>query len=464
MAETSVPGPAGRPLIGSLLELRRDPIGALARARREHGDVVRLTGGLPGLRMKLYAVFSAEGVQEVLASQAVNFRKDNHIYEEIRESIGNGLVTSQDDEYLRQRRLIQPLFTNRRVQGYGDAAYTQAASLAERWGSAPDGVVDLVTEMPDFTVRTLSSILFGADMDTAVEVIRRRLEHFVTYTLDRGFSPVNIPRHWPTPANRRAAAGQRELYAVCDRIIAERLSGRAGSGAAAHSGARGDDMLSLFIDAHSEHGEAVVADELRDQLLVFLLAGSETTATSLAVALHLLASHPEAQERAHAEIDGALAGRRPGAADLEDLPYLTMVLKEAMRLHSPIQFIGRRSVEDMVIGGHRIPAGADVVVCSGVTHRHPAYWPDPDRFDPERFSPEAEAGRHRYAWFPFGGGPRACIGQRFSMLESVLCLAVLLQRFTITPVDTGVELGRALMIQDLGRIRCRTVPRSPGSP
>ncbi|MFE3825874.1 cytochrome P450 [Streptomyces sp. NPDC059092] len=457
-----VPGPTGSRLVRSLLELRGNPMRTFRRAQREYGDVVRLGADLPGLRLDLHLVFSADGAREVLATQAANFRKDNVMYEVIRESFGNGLLTSQDDAYRRQRRLIQPLFTRRRVDGYADAAGTQAESLAERWRGAPDATVDLTREMPAFALRALCHILFGADSDAAVQVVNRCLPVLMDYTLERGNTPLTLPRHWPTPRNRRAAAAQRELYELCDRIIAERRAGRAARGAAALSagGEADDDLLGLLIGASGENDDALGVDELRDQILIFLVAGHETTATGLAMALYLLARHPEAQARAREEVDRVLAGRRPGAADLDALAYLTRVLKEAMRIQSPVPFISRRAVADAVVDGHRIPAGADVMVCGAVTQYHPAYWPDPERFDPERFTPEAEEGRPRYAWFPFGGGSRACIGQHFSMLESVLCLAVLLQRYELRPVGAEIPLGNTVTLKENGPIRCHLTART----
>ncbi|MFJ2555353.1 MULTISPECIES: cytochrome P450 [unclassified Streptomyces] len=476
-----VPGPTGPQLVRSLVELRRSPLVTFRRAQREYGDVVRLAAGLPGLRLKLYLVFSAEGAREVLATQAANFRKENVMYEEIRHSFGNGLLTSQDDEYRRQRRLIQPLFTRRRVDGYADAACTQAESLAERWRDAPDATVDLAEEMPAFALRTLCRVLFGADAEAAVPVMSRCLPVLLDYTLERGNTPLTLPRHWPTPRNRRAAAARRGLYELCDQIIAERRTGGAAAGAgsgaeagaegrashdgtASDDGTAGDDLLGLLTRASGESGDALGFEELRDQILIFLVAGHETTSTGLAMALYLLARHPEVQARAREEVDQVLAGRRPGAADLDALGYLTRVLKEAMRVQSPVPFISRRAVADTVVDGHRIPAGADVMVCGGVTHYHPAYWQDPERFDPERFTPEGEASRPRYTWFPFGGGNRACIGQHFSMLESVLCLAVLLQRYELAPVGPGIPLGDTVTLKENGPIRCRLTPRTSAPP
>ncbi|MFF9012073.1 cytochrome P450 [Streptomyces sp. NPDC014870] len=458
MATTStvVPGPAGLPLLGSMLDLKNDSLGTFLNAQRVHGDVVRFTAGPPGLRGVLYGVFSAEGAQQVLATQSANFRKDNLFYQEVRESFGNGLLTSQDEDYLRQRRLIQPLFTRRRVDSYAGAVATEAASLTEEWRTAEDSTVDVLDEMTRLALRAVARILFGTDVEAAVAIVERAFPVMADYVLRRGFSPRNIPRDWPTPGNRRAAAASRELYAVCDRIVAER---RAAAGAGAVDDDR-QDLLTLLAEAESAEDGSFGATELREQVLVFLLAGHETTATSLGFALHLLARHPEQRKRAHEEVDRVLAGRTPGAADLDALPYLTQVLKEAMRLYPAAAIIGRRAVAATEVDGYTIPAGADVIVAPWVTHRHTGYWEEPERFDPDRFTPEAEAARPRYAWFPFGGGPRACIGQHFSMLESVIALAMILQAYDLEAIDTEVPVNAAITLTPAGPARCRLHPRA----
>ncbi|MFB7026817.1 MULTISPECIES: cytochrome P450 [unclassified Streptomyces] len=451
-AGTEAPELAGLPLLGSLFDLKNDSLATFLRARREHGDVVRITAGPPGIRATVYGVFSAEGAQQVLAGDSANFRKDNAFYQEVRESFGNGLLTSQDEDYLRQRRLVQPLFTRRRVDGYAAAVTAEVATLTGEWRDGGAASVDVLQEMARLALRAVARILFGTDVDTAVRIVERSFPELGAYVLRRGFSPLNVPRTWPTPGNRRAAAVHRALYEVCDRIIADRrASGRASDG--------GDDLLTLLIGAESAEDGSFDATELREQVLVFLLAGHETTATSLGFALHLLALHPEAQKRAQEEVDRVLAGRTPGAADLDALPYVTRVLKEAMRLFPAAPVIGRRAVAATEIGGVAVPAGADVLVAPWVTHRHPDYWEDAERFDPDRFTPEAEAARPRYAWFPFGGGPRACIGQHFSMLESVIALAMILQRYGFEAVDTEVPLTSAITLQAAGPARCRLIPR-----
>ncbi|MCX5127383.1 cytochrome P450 [Streptomyces sp. NBC_00347] len=448
---TVIPRLEGSPLLGSLADLKSDALGTYQRARHLHGDVVRITAGPPGLRTELHCVFSAEGAQQVLATQAANFRKDNAIYQEVRDALGNGLLTSQDEDYLRQRRLVQPLFTKRRVDGYADAVATETAATLAAWEAAPDGVVDVADEMMALALRAVARILFGTDVDAAADVVDRSFPVITAYVMRRGYSPVNVPRDWPTPGNKRAAAAMDELYAVCDGIIAERRS----SGSGSKEAGADEDLLSLLAAASSVDDGEFDATELREQVLIFLLAGHETTATSLAFSLHLLARHPELQERARAEVTAVLGDRTPGAADLDRLPYLTQVLKEAMRLYPAAPVLGRRSVAAAEVDGHTIPAGADVIVAPWVTHRHPGYWPDPERFDPDRFTPEAEAARPRYAWLPFGGGPRACIGQHFSMLESVIALAMLLRAYEFEAVDTEVSVTAGITLRTTGPARCR---------
>lgn len=448
---------AGAPLLGSLADLLRDPLATYLRARRECGDVVRFRIGPPGLGQELHGVFSPEGVQRVLATEASGYRKDTPFYQEVREQLGNGLLTSQDADYLRQRRLVQPLFTRHRVNGYAEEVAAEATALAESWRTAPGGSVELVGEMRRFALRVVGRILFGMDTEQAVAVIERNLPPLQAHALKRGLAPVKTPRTWPTAGNRRAARYRAELFGLCDRIIESRRDG--GTGAAGS----GEDLATLLVRAETAEDGRFGPTELREQVLVFLLAGHETTATALAFALHLLARHPEERRRARDEVDrvlGGPGGRAPTAEDMEALPYLTMVVKEAMRLYPSAPIIGRRAVTGTEIDGIRIPAGADVFVSPWVTHRHPDHWADPERFDPERFTPEAEAARPRYAWFPFGGGPRACIGQHLSMLESVLALAVLLQRHDFEATEDGdVPLGAAITLIAKGPAWCGVAPR-----
>lgn len=349
-AKSVIPGPAGLPVLGSMLDLRRDSLGTFLNARRAHGDVVRLEAGPPGLRSVFHAVFAPEGVQQILASQATNFRKDHPLYEEVRQAFGNGLLTSQDTDYLRQRRLVQPLFTKRRVDSYAAAVTTEADTLVDRWRTADAHTVDLIPEMNRLALRTVARILFGLDAGAAEDAFHRCAPVINAYVVRRAYVPVKVPRDWPTPGNRRARAATDELNALCDRIIADR---RAAGSTAGEAADEGDDLLSLLAAAGNDEDGSLDATEVREQVLIFLLAGHETTATSLAFTLHLLARHPAEQARVREEIDRVLGDRTPTPADLDRLPYLTQALKESMRLYPAAPVVSR-----MGRGGHgdrRIP-------------------------------------------------------------------------------------------------------------
>lgn len=442
-----IPSVAGSPLTGAMTALRSDPLATYLRAQRDHGDVVRFAVGPPGLRQELYAVFSAEGAQQVLA-RSVGFRKDDSFYDEIRSIFGNGLLTSQDDDYVRQRRLIQPLFTRRQVDRYAASMCEETLRTVAEWSARDDRTLDVIPEVTRLTQRVVTRVLFGSASEEAGDVVDRCFPLLGAYMLKRGFAPLPFPRTWPTPANRQASAARRDLYEVCDRIIQERDPQESGN-----------DLLELLLNAGDGTGDRLSPEEIRDQVLIFFLAGHETTATSMTFALHLLARNPEAQARAREEIDRVLGKRTPTADDFDRLEYVHMALKEAMRLYPPSPGISRRATDETEIDGYRIPAGKIVFLSPWVTHRHPAYWKNPEVFAPERFSPEQEAERPRYAWFPFGGGPRACIGQYFSMLEAVLAVAVILQSFEVEAVDTEIRLTQKMALRSEGPIRCRFVPR-----
>jgi cytochrome P450 len=428
--------------------LLRDTPGTLEQLRRDYGDAVRIDAGPPGLRSTSYALFHPDAVHRVLATQADDYRKDNRFYVEVRATVGDGLLTSQDDVWLRQRRFIQPLFTRRRIATYAATMSEEAEAVALRWREpARTGApVDVHEEMSRLTLRVVGRVLFGGDTESALPAVAASFPVLGDHARHRAYNPASPPRSWPTPANRRANAARRTLYGVCDRLIAARRA------------AGEDDLIGLLVSARDD-GEALGDAEIRDQVLVFLLAGHDTTAIALTFALHLLGRHPEARARVQEEVDEVLGERTPGAGDVERLAYTTMALKEAMRLYPPAWATGRRTVEGDEIGGYRLPPGADVIVSPWVTHRHPEFWPDAERFDPERFSPAQEATRHRHAYFPFGAGPRACIGQYFAMLEAVLALSVLLRDYDVTSLAAHAPLLPRITLHPAGAVPCRLVAR-----
>jgi cytochrome P450 len=434
----------GLPLLGSALDLKRDLLGTLHRAMLEHGDVVRFSAGPSGKhQVNAYGFFHPDGAQHLLAGNADNYEKNDPVYQEIRSVLGDGLLTAEGDEWKRQKRLVQPIFTHKRVASYVPMIAGETADALRRWSEAArrGDKVDLNSDMARLTLSVVGRALFGADVESAVPVIRRAVPYLSERAVQRGLSPVVVPAAWPTPSNRRALRYQRDLYKVVDQLIADRRASPAG----------GEDLLGLLLQARDPEGGMGLTDaEVRDQVLIFLLAGHETTATSLTFTFHLLGHHPKVQARVQEEVDCVLGDGPPSLGDVKALSYTTMAIKEAMRLYPAAYGMGRLAKRDDVVGGYHIPAGSPAFASAWVTHRHPDFWPYPERFDPARFTPEREKARHRYAYFPFGGGPRACIGQYFSMLEAVIVVAMLMRSHRVTTSSDPVKLFTGITLRPDG--------------
>jgi cytochrome P450 len=320
--------------------------------------------------------------------------------------------------------------------------------VRRRWNATAGSPVrvDLHAEMVEYTLRVVGRALFGADLDEVVATIRATFP--VLSQQVRRRATATIPR-----PGRRLTRAQRTLYATVDAIVDRRRRGAGG-----HHG----DLVSLLLAARDpQTGAPLSTQVVRDQLLIFLIAGHETTATALTFAWHLLGRHPEVQRRVHQELDDVLGGRVPTAEEVPRLVYTAMAVKETLRLYPPAAAFGRRSVAADRIGSHHIPARSVVVLSPWATHRRPDCWPDPERFDPDRFAPAAASGRHRYAWFPFGGGPRACIGGQFALTEAVVVTAVLLAGHQLRSDATPVPLTSAITLRPAGPVWCQVATGRP---
>ncbi|GAB4010980.1 cytochrome P450 [Nocardioides ultimimeridianus] len=406
-----------RGLMRGVEQFLNDRVGFVASTRAT-GPVVRLEVGPPVLRNSIYLVHTAAAAEVVFSAKtAPNFRKDNTLYQEFRQVLGDGILTAQDEDWLRQKRFVQPIFTRARVDGYLQIMLEEIEALAVQWRSAEE--VELHAAMTHLTLRIVGRVLFGEELDELERVIASEFPVAQRGILKRAAFGGKLPLSWPLRINRDTRSAQQGLYDVVDRIIALRRS----------TGELGDDLISLLLSARD--GEERLSDsEVRDQILIFLLAGHETTSSALTFAFHLLGRHPEVQQQVRDEVRavGGGAGLTPAQVHAE-LPIATAVLQEAMRLYPSAPFVGRRLSEDAVVDGYAIPAGADIAASIWSIHHDPDLWPEPDEFRPERFLGGAPVGR--YAWMPFGAGPRACIGQHFSMLESVAAVAMLVGEFEI---------------------------------
>jgi cytochrome P450 len=419
----------------------------------EYGNVVHVTAGPPPVRMHAYGIFHPDGVQQVLAGNAENYFKGDQVYAELIDLLGNGLLTSEGEVWKRQKRLVQPLFTHKRVASYVPMMVEEGEEVVARWRAAlaRGETVDLHSEMTRVTLRVVGRAVFGTDVDHMIPIFKDSVPYLSKRAFQRGVMPLRVPSGWPTPGNRTAKRYKDRIYAVVDDLIASRR----------RNPTEGDDLVNLLLRAQDpEGGQGLSDDEVRDQALIFLMAGHETTATSLTFTFHLLGHHPDVQRRVHEEVDRVLGAGPLTLEGVRDLAYTTMVIKEAMRLYPAAHATARTPVADDRIGGYRIPAQTSTVVVSPwVTHRHPAFWDDPERFDPERFTPEAEKARHRYAYFPFGGGPRACIGSYFSMLEATIVTGIVMRAFDVETDPAPVPLFTGITLRPAGPMPAKVTPR-----
>jgi cytochrome P450 len=418
------PGPRGRFLSGCLREFRRDQLNFLRELRRTYGDYVRIPT-VPGYDVFLLADPAA--VEHVLVKNYKNYRKPEFLTGPIRLLLGNGLFSSEGDFWLRQRRLAQPAFLRSAIVRLAAPMTAAVEGLLRTWEGAPDGrTLDMVSEMMRLVLEIAGGTLFGAGMATVADAIgaaERDIFALVRHKMDH---PISAPLWVPTRLNRACRAAKRLLDDVVFRVIESRR----------RSGAAANDLLDLLLAARDEESGTGMSDgQLRDEVLTLFFAGHDTTASGLSWAWYLLARHPQVQEDLHGEAAAHLRGRAPTADDLPHLPLATAVFEEALRLYPPAPGLARRALEPDEIQGRPIRAQAILMPSQWLIHRHPDYWDDPDQFRPERFLSGDVAQRPKFAYFPFGGGPRACIGNTFALIEGALVLAGLTQRFQFRPAD-----------------------------
>jgi cytochrome P450 len=412
------PGPRGSLLLGSLRRVQREPLELLREGFREHGDVVRYR--FATTRALLLA--HPDHIRHVLHDNHRNYDKHNVDYAMLRRLLGNGLLTSDGAFWHRQRRLMASIFHRQRVAGFCNLMVDSTLEMLERWEKlAQRGApFDVAAEMARLTLAIVAKALFSADLSEDAEAIGAAMTE-VNRQLGE-FSLLDMFRMIPTARKRRFRAAVSALDQVVDKIIDQRR----------HTAHRNQDLLSMLLDAVDEEtNKGMTPRQVRDEVLTLLLAGHETTANALAWTWYLLAQNPEAEEKLHHEIASVIGERAPNALDLPKLAYTRMVIEESMRLYPPAWAISRNAIGEDEIGGYRVRRKTNIIICSFVTHRHPAFWDDPERFDPERFSPERSEGRPNFAYLPFGGGPRICIGNGFAMTEAQLVVATMAQRYRL---------------------------------
>lgn len=419
------PMPPGHWLWGHLPERASNPLGLYLDSRQRLGDVVRYRMGY----IYVEQLTHPDHVKHVLADASARYTKGT-VFDKTRPLVGNGLLTAEGDFWKRQRRLAQPAFHRERLAALGTSMTDTISEMLPAWERAADAGTPLPVfqEMMRLTLTVVVRALFGVDVAGHTRTVGEAFTTALEVTNERIISPLPyLPWLYrlPTRSNRAFRQAVDTLDGIVRGLISQRRA----------AGGQTEDLLGMLMAASdADTGDTFDDAQLRDEVMTLLLAGHETTATSLAWTFHLLEQHPEVEARLHAEVDAALGGRLPTVADLPRLRYVGCVFEEAMRLYPPIWAIPRVPLEDDVVDGFRIPKGDIVILVPYVTHRHPDFWPEPERFDPTRFLPENSKDRPRWAYLPFGGGQRQCIGNNFAMMEAQLILTLVAQRFRLRGV------------------------------
>jgi len=431
------------------LRFASDPLAWLRGMSEQYGDVV----SVKVLGRPWVVVSHPDDIERMLVKEARIMKRD-HAISIVRRVLGQGLLTSEGDLWKRQRKLMSQAFSPKRIHDYAAAMVRVTDEALGEWRSGE--TANLHREMARITMKVVADVLFGASMrasdvlavGSALEVLNEFFSRSVEVVL-------RIPKWVPTPRNVRV----NRAVATLDRVVYDILARR-------RAGEQRDDLLGTLLDARDDDGNGMSDAQLRDEVMTLFLAGHETTSLALSHALYLLSKHPEVERRLHAEVASVLGGRLPAADDVRALPFTDCVLKETMRLYPPAWATGRETTEPFELRGVAIPVGAQLVASQWVVHRDARWFPNPEGFDPDRWSPERAKDVPRFAYFPFGGGPRICIGNHFAMMEATLLLAVIVQRFRVELLaGESLELRPAVTLRQKGPgLRVRILAREAERP
>lgn len=439
------PGPKGAPIMGVMREFNRDQLGFIERARRDYGDVVWMRF----LYVPALFLYHPDDVEYVLVTNPKNFIKSMSLRSNFfQRLVGNGLLTSQGEEWKRARRLSQPAFHRERVASYANVMVDYTNRLTAKWREGETR--DIHIDMMRLTLEIVVQCLFSADVSHDVDDVGATLKELVKPFAAQATLSWILNNRLPTPAHFRFHALAKKIDNVVYRIIAERRA----------TGKDEGDLLSMLLAARDEDGSQMSDRQLRDEVMTLFLAGHETTALTLAWSWYLLGTNPDAERTFHAELDEVLGDREPTAADLPRLKFTEQIAKECLRLYPPAYGLGREAINDCEIGGYQIRAGTQVFMFQWATQRDPRFYDEPEAFRPERWTADFIERLPKYAYFPFGGGPRACIGASFATMEIILCLAAIGQKFRLElDPNHSVRIYPAMSLRPKDGIKVQVQPR-----
>ncbi|MBI3510108.1 MAG: cytochrome P450 [Bacteroidetes bacterium] len=431
------PGPQSIPLIGNAMGFALNPTEFVLKNMRKYGDVVFFKA----LNFKFALVSNPNYIKQILQENNTNYTKGTG-YAPLRLFLGNGLLTSEGDFWLKQRRLQQPAFSRKNIQEYSNTVLHAVGEMLDRWEGMTNEnkTINLSLELIKLTSRITGITLLSFDFENEPDEFWHALSYALKYVNNRTrTNPFNLPANFPTPANIKFSKASENIDKVIYRTIEMRRN----------KVDEYTDLLSMLMKSRDEKtGEGMTDKQLHDEVLTIFLAGHETSADALMWCIYLLARNPDAEEKILIEVKNVAKNKPISFEDLPQLIYTSQVIEESLRLYPPIWLIGRQTIKEDKLGDYIIPEKTDIMICPYVMHRHPAYWNEPDKFDPERFSPENSKNRLPYSYIPFGGGPRLCIGQNFAMMELLITVAAIIRKFRIKIVSgDNVKLGAYITLR-----------------
>jgi cytochrome P450 len=423
--ELKAPAPRRWPIAGHIPQWRNDPVKLVTEAARL-GDVVRL--GLPG---ETYLLNHPRHVKHVLQDNHQNYEK-GWVFDRIRPYWGESLLTAEGDTWRRQRRRVQPSFKREHTVAFAPTITTRTAEMLARWDQAAESghALDVYNEMTQLALVIIGDVLFGVELWQDVSEMAGAVQTALRVLKNRVAALAPLPLWIPTGSNRRFNQAMRTLNDRVAHIVEQNRRGGEGS-------AR--NFVSALMRATDATGARMTDKQLHEEIIGMLQQGHDTIGETLAWTWYLLSLHPEVERKLRREVSHVLGDRMPTVADLDRLEYAAMVVQESMRLYPPVWVIPRDAIGDDEIGGYRIPRGSTVLLSPYLTHRHPEFWENPEAFDPERFSPERAKARPRHAYFPFGGGPRQCMGADMAMMETLLIMSMVVQKYRLHLVSCHRE-------------------------
>lgn len=402
----------------------------------------------------MFIISDPAGVKRLLLDNVANYPKERQTSRIMGAAFGDGLLTSDGEKWRSHRRIMAPSFDHRSLVYYAPAMVETTARFIERWDDlTPNAPIDIDAEMTDLTLRIISRTMFSSDSDGICELVGNTLRDGME-AMDFGILDM-LPVIGPWRMGRKLEYIH-SIFSALDTSILKLVEARA-------KRIGPTDLLGRLVAARDlDSGIGMTIQEVRDEVVIIFIAGHETTAVAMTFVWYLLSKHPRVEAKLHQELAAVLNGKPPKYEDLEHLPYTRQVIQEAMRLYPPVPGLAaRRAIADDVVSGRPIPKGTQVAIMPWILHRHETLWDEPGRFDPDRFSPQNSSGRDRFAWLPFGGGPRICIGASLALTEASLILATVAQRFKLSFIeDQEIRLKARITLRPRDGIKLTVMPRS----